>query len=207
MRHVIGAIEVSSARSPQHTEVELDYPFVPHGGLGGLPPGLVAPYPPLLAASFANHGINVVRAVRVIVPRTGTLKALTYFCGTQSGNANVGIYDTAPTTRTRLFETGSVALPTANTWQTPVNPDLPVVAGDQLDFAMVLSDATGTVARIVAANGALSILPAGFWPSPDAGDPKLCWQNSPGSFILPATIAEGSCVANSAAPLIIARVE
>lgn len=139
---------------------------------------------------------------RVVVPKTGILAGLSIYVVTAAGNIDVGIYDLAEP-RNKLYSTGSIACPTATQWTEVGAPNLPVVAGQSIEFVVAGSGAP----TLLAANGAANAqhtLPASYWPV-SGGSVKLVWTKAT-SFPLPATLADAGLV--SAAPVagIIARI-
>jgi hypothetical protein len=179
-------------------------------GLGYLPSDLVAPYDPRLARDTFTVSSNFVFAVRVIVPRTGILHDLNLYVSTPaSANAIGAVYDTGDTTvgkRTALWVGTSTGLgASSNVYINLGDPALPVVSGQQLDLAVVLSSASVVLARMSSFTNANS-LPASFWVSTGGASPKLAWSNNVGSFSVPVTVSEANCNANVNPILLIARV-
>lgn len=155
-------------------------------------------------------GANLARLVRVVVPRTGTLHDLTVFVTTASGNHIGFVYDTGDATagvRSKLWDSGSVAVVGANAWQVVGDPAIAVTAGQQLDIGIVPDNATVSYGRTAALTAsAASVLPAGFFPAPGGASPKLVGAVTFGSFAAPGTIAEASITVNSSVYAIFARV-
>src|SRR3954447_7739832 len=121
------------------------------------PHGMVAPCEPqVINNSAAMTAANQTRACRVIVPKTGTLVDLYCFISTTGGNVLGAVYDTgeAATTqggapsalRTKLWEGASVAA-AADSWRKLGDPNLPVKAGQALDFAVMADGTVATIAR------------------------------------------------------------
>jgi hypothetical protein len=159
--------------------------------------GLAANVHPLLVSGFVAPGTNQLYGSRITIPTAGTLRDLSVWIVTSSGNLQVGVYDTgqaASTTRTRLYQSGSVVMGTGTNWQVVADPALAVTAGQQLDLAVIVDNNTATLGRIPPHLGAAqSQLPTSFWPT--AVTPKLAWVHAPGSFILPSTLSEANCAA------------
>lgn len=164
-----------------------------------------------IAPSPATVSANDARAARVTIPITGTLHGLSWYVGVQSGNIDLGIYDTTVTTRNRLYSSGSTACAAANTWQT-FDPNLAVVRGDQLDFVWAVNNATASIHRLATVAGAFASMPtSAFWTSPlgggfcSTGVMALSWSRAT-TFPLPSTLAESGLLANGFTPIIIAYV-
>lgn len=188
---------------------------VPNGGDGSFEPiypgGLVIPVgiaSPLANTNTATTAL-LLRGTRVIIPKTGRLRDLSIFVGTTSGNGWYAIYDTNDAlagNRTRLADSGSLALPGANSYFT-WDPNLPVTRGQQLDLALMLDNATATLARSVFPTLQQAQLPANFHPAPGGALPKLSWTDALGSFAQPpATIPEATCTVAVNFPIIMARI-
>lgn len=160
-------------------------------------PGLVAPFAPSQANALGGTGLaNRIVASRVIVPKEGVLTKFSFFVGTSSGNVIGAVYDTGDASagnRTKLWDSGSVAMGTGNNYQTLGDPNIAVKAGQALDFAIMLDNTTGTYARLTLAQQAQALLPTGFLPVAGGASPKIQWANNAASFAMPASIAEASC--------------
>lgn len=171
-------------------------------------PGIVMP---LALGDFICNATNAFTANRVtlcraIAPITGVLHDLSIFVITQSGNLMASVYDTSAT-RARLWQSGSVACGAANAWQVIGDPALAVTAGQQIELGFSADNATAVFAIISQTPpGQFFQLPTSFWPAPLGAAPKLAAVNDPGSFIMPATIAEGSLSSNTKFPIIIGRI-
>ena len=198
-----GAAPVMAAAtgSPAWTDVATQAEF---NAIAGIGPALVAPHDPRLVRTISSiPDVNLVSGVRVIVPRTGTLKELTVYVSVSSGNVDGAVYSTAGT-RVRLWSTGSIACPAAG-WQSLGNPDVAVTAGDQLDFSLAANNITATFANCqVLPAIALGALPTAFWVASGGALSKLYWYVY--AFPAPATIAEASLSGYSYAPFMMARV-
>lgn len=155
---------------------------------------VVAAFDPRLINSAAVAGANSVLAHRVTIPYSGILRDFTIYIGFSAGNVDGGIYDTSLTTRNKLWTSGSVAAGTASSWQTLGDPQLPVQAGDQVDFCVATDSATCTFGKLTTGLPATSVLPASFWPSPLGGNNKIAWTKT-ASFPLPTTFTEGAGMA------------
>lgn len=186
-------------------------PAGPPGAAGLSPPGLVAPplWSAVASVAPAAPGANAVWGCRVIVPSAGTLHDLAVYVGTSSGNCRVGVYDTGDAvagTRTRLYDSGSVAVPASNGWRIIADPALTVTAGQELELAINCDNGVVTLGKIALTNAALGTLPANFIPVTGGASPKLNWSNSPGTFTIPAGILEANVNPNASMFPIIARV-
>lgn len=169
-------------------------------------PALVAPYGPRFVTLAAAHSANEMRGTRVIIPRTGRLRDVTVWIGTQSGNIAAAVYDTTATTRNRLATSGSVAAGAGGAWQTVFDPDLAVTAGDQIDLAVAADNGTVTFGRASSiVSSGIADLPAGFLVAPLGGFNKVMWSAT-SSFPPPATLAEASMGNSNAGPFIMARI-
>ena len=158
----------------------------------------------IASGAAAVTTLSAAYGARVVIPKAGTLTDLAIYVGTSSGNVDVGVFDTAPTTRTKLYSTGSMACPAGGAWTVVGNPALAVNQGDQLDLVLACDNTTATFLRLTAVAGAAQ-LPANFWPSPVGGLPFVYWIKS-SAFPLPATIAENTLGGTSFIPMVIARV-
>lgn len=172
-------------------------------------PGLVCPGGDIRTITTASGAsVNTTRATRVIVPRGGLLVDLCVYVNVQSGNIDVGVYDTGEASagnRTRLYSTGSIACPAVG-WRIVGQPNLQVYAGQMLDFAWAADNATVTIAHAPASfSGNTMILPPGFVPNSSGATAKLAWLFA--VFPMPASIPEGSLSGSGGNPMIIARVQ
>lgn len=182
-------------------------------------PHLVQPVDPRLCDnSQALAAINNVRAVRAVMPATGTLMDLYVCIGTASGNVKGGVYDTGQTTnavRTKLWEGASV--PAVAGYLKLGDPSIAVRAGQHLDLAVQADNITVTVARatVVSSGLVLPYLATDLSPpTVPVGQPaptptvtaRYGWQETPGGFALDAAIAEGTLVATGFLPLLVARI-
>lgn len=144
---------------------------------------------------------NDARGVRCIATRSGTVSAVGFYVGVSSGNVDMGIYDTAATTRARFWSSGTTACGTVNTWQVfTVTAGLVRVAeGDHFDVALAVDNATVSVGRLAApTNAGVQLMTAPFLQSQTgAGGNKLAWSIAT-SFPLPATLTETGLVTTSA---------
>ena len=173
---------------------------------GSYPSSLVSPYDPRLVVGTSTITANSARGVRVVIPKTGTLRDIAVYQGATSGNISVAIY-TADEPRSRVYTTGAIASPAANGWRIIGDPMLSVVAGEQYDFAWSADNATAAIGRVaLVPNTAIKDLPAGFL-SGVTESPRLFWQGAT-LHPLPTSIAEADiAVAETGPPCIIARIE
>lgn len=177
-------------------------------------PTLVAPDgvdPTQITALQPMQAPNQPRAVRVKTRRGGTLHDLAAFVGVTGGNCRGAIYDTGDAStgvRTKLWDSGSVAVGVANTWQIIGDPALPVEAGEELEFLLMADGVIATFGRGgLLTNGNAALLPTGFLAVPGAVTPKKAWSISAfGSFAFPATIADGSLLSTTIPHCLIARI-
>lgn len=167
---------------------------------------IVQPYPFILANSGAGTlTANMMYAIRVTIPYSGTLHSLSVLVGAaSSGNVDLGIYDTTVTTRTRLYSSGSVACAAASTYHT-VDPNLAVSRGDHLDFALACDNGTVSFVRGGAYGIPQMALPSGFIPSPLGGVNKVEWTKA-SSFPLPSTVAESAFANTASCPHLMAYI-
>lgn len=184
---------------------------IPNGLYQPAWPNLVAPFHPLMVNTTGAAGaINQMRGVRVVIPKTGILHDLAIFVGgTSSGNVIGAIYDTgdaSPTNRTKLWDSGSVAAGTTNTWQVIADPALSLQAGQQVDLCLIADNTSCLFAGVGAVSSNQEPLPTNFWPAPGGAPPKFAWATTLGSFAAPSSIAESSLGASTPARLIIARI-
>lgn len=176
---------------------------------GGFPENLVAPYHPLLATSVQTNTINTLFGCRVVVPKSGQLRDLAVYVGTQSGNIIGAVYDTGDAlaaSRTKLWDSGSVAVGSANAWQVIGDPNVAVTKGQQLDLMVATDNATAAFGRATLIAGGQATLPSGFFAPTGGATGKLAFRVSPGSFTAPSTVAEGSVAAIGSQFLIMARI-
>lgn len=160
---------------------------------------------PFLQTTPSAVTANAIRAVRVRVLKTGTLRDLYVYCGATGGNVKGSIWSTAGT-RARLFDGGSVAA--AVGWLSLGDPALAVTAGDWLDFGVMADNAAVTFGRCASFSAsAQGVLPSNFMVTPGGALGKISWQHSPGSFTNPATISEANVGSGTGNPFfVIARV-
>ncbi len=167
----------------------------PSSGYGTQFGGMVVPIGAPNIAQYATFtpGLNTAWGCRVVIPRTGTLNNLSVLIFTSAGNIDVGVFDCAVTTRTRLYHTGAIASPGTG-WQNVGNPGLSVTVNDVLDFVVVGDSGSLALGRVTASATSASRLPAGFL-DPTSGITFLGWSFAAGGATLPTTIAEASLVA------------
>lgn len=178
--------------------------LVPVTGFAVDLPALVAPFNPRQATQLATVQVsNNVLTARVVVPKTGTLRDLSVYIGTSSGNISGAVYST-DSTRARLYTTGAIASPGTG-WRTLGDPQIAVTVGTQLDFAVSADNTTVTFAAIQNAVSAINTLPTNFAIATGGASPKLAASAST-SHPAPATITEGSLTVTAYSLLIIARI-
>lgn len=117
--------------------------------------------PPQLAYTVSTIGTNGAIGGRVVWPETGIINALGVFVRVQSGNLDIGVYDTSATTRNRLVSTGSTAVAAANTYQT-IAVNLPVTAGVSADLMLGCDNGTASFATNTPIDNAQMVLPSGW---------------------------------------------
>lgn len=150
---------------------------------------------------------------RVIAPRAGVLKDLMCWPKTQLGNVAMAIYDTGDAEagkRTRLYQSGSVAVGVASKWQVVAeSPGVNVKAGQQLDIFAVFDSATVELGRWSLASGNVAQLPANYNKVPGGASPKLSGDTAaiPGIAEFPATFAEAAILLSANIPALAVRVE
>lgn len=170
----------------------------------------MVPEDPRNTATAAVFPSSTAIFVRWTCPKSGTLAGLAFYCGTSSGNFDIGIYDSgdADTTKlTPLYRKTSTA--TASGWNTAA-PGISVVAGRDYHLALVADNATATCLRSLSSTPvALSLsLPSGFGAlSGGATQPRLAAQRAT-SFPLPAAFATSDLaqISGAAPPIFLARV-
>lgn len=179
------------------------------GGLANA--GLVAPFEPMAVQNVFAVTADRLYGVRVVVPKGGTLHDVSIFvAGSQGGNMKVGVYDTgdaASGSRTKLWDSGTVAFQAGYGWQVAGDPALTVVSGQQLDL-VVVDDAGQLIGQgfLGSYTNAEAQLPASFLPAAGGASPKLAWTFNWGAFSLPTSITEANCSVVSNAVALIARV-
>lgn len=174
----------------------------PASGYGTQFDGMVVPIGTCNIATWSsfNPGANVAWACRVVIPRTGTLNNLSVLIFTSGGNIDVGVYDTAATTRNLLYHTGTIASPGTG-WRNVGNPGLSVTVNDVYDFVVVGSSASFAIGRGGSPSTVAYTLPTGFLPG-GGGTPWTGWDSTLGGTLLPATLAESSMNPQAACSII-----
>lgn len=155
-----------------------------------LPNALLAYSDPRLAAgqSAATAVANRAYGFRVVCRKSGTLASIYCINTASTGNYDVGVYDTAPTTRTALYRKGSTAMPTAGQMLL-ASPNLSVYAGQHVDLVIAF-DGTPAIARHHGTSVTAGCqVPTAAFPSPDGGLANLYWTVDT-SMPLPATFSE-----------------
>jgi hypothetical protein len=153
---------------------------------------VIAPVHPHLIAASTSLTANDARGMRMVMPRSGTLKDFAIWIATTSGNVDVGIYDTVSGTAGKLWSSTSTACGTVNTWQVVGDPNLAVTRGQHVDFVIGCDNATAAFGRVPPpVNPLLIQLPTNFMPSPQGALPKFAWRAS-ASFPLPTSFTEAA---------------
>jgi hypothetical protein len=157
----------------------------------------------IVASQTASPSANQAWGVRVVIPVTGTLHDIAVYVSTNSGTVDVGVYDTAATTRTRLYHSGTVT-PGGTGWRIIGDPALAVSVNDEYDIVACFSSASFVFVRLAGTNALQYTLPTNFLAGA-GGTPLVGWSFAVGAATLPSTIAEASMSAQ--APIgMIARV-
>lgn len=141
--------------------------------------------------------VNQGRFHRVIVPEDGTLHDLSIFVGSGPGNIIGCIYDCGMITsgvRTLLYSTGSVAVSGSIAWQILGDPNLPVTAGQHLDFGFIGDNVGSGFGRFSMAAAQVERLPDGFAAGMNTVSPSFLYSVNMGAFAPLATISEGSLI-------------
>lgn len=173
--------------------------------------GLVAPamFGNLMVTGVSTLVANQARVHRSIVPKSGKLRDLAVYVGTSSGNMIVAAYDTGDASagsRTKLWDSGSVAVGTANAWQIAGDPNIQVTKGQHLDLLLVADNATATFGRQAIAAGGTAQIPVGYGDAPGGASSKYNATVTLGSFAAPATIAEASISTNGTVVFVVGRI-
>lgn len=178
-------------------------------------PGIV--FPALNPAGYIGNSFIPLEKVpilaRFIVPKTGLLKSLSCFPKTSVGNVAMGVYDTgdaAAGKRTRLYESGSVAVGTASKWQVvAAAPNIAVKSGQQLDILAVFDSNTVELGRWAMTSGNEAVFPEGWNVVPGGASPKMTGTITAIASIaaLPETIAEASITTTANIPALAFRIE
>lgn len=147
--------------------------------------------------SAAVNVANSLYGQRFIAHKTGVITGLAYYVAVSSGNVDVAIYNTAVTTRAKLYSAGSTAVGTVNTWQM-FAPNLAVTEGDHFDCAIAFDNGTASVGKdTIPTNVAVSVGTAPMLAAPGGGGGnKLAWTIVT-SFPAPATLTESALVATA----------
>ena len=154
--------------------------------------------PRVVNAVVAMSNVNEARLSRTPAPRSGVVRKLLIYVGTQSGNIDVGVYDTA-SPRAKLASTGSMTCPAAG-WREVSVTAFAVQQGVSYEMALACDNTTATFGHF---NGAqATALPTGWWPTPGGAAPKPNPRILT-SFPLPATMAEASLIQDSGRVFII----
>jgi hypothetical protein len=195
-----------ATRASLRTLTNLDTRYQPQA------PGLVVPMltDSTIPNTVANTTSNVIRLVRVVIPRTGTLHDVSVFVGTASGNLIAVVYDTGDAlagSRTLLWQSASTAAAGASVWQVVGDPALAVTAGQQLDLGIMADNGTVTLGKGLAPTAAGAVqLPTSFVPVAGGALPKLTASMSPGSFAPASAVVEASVSTSGSLWQVIARV-
>lgn len=168
---------------------------------------VIAPCHPHLMTAQTTFTANDARGVRMVMPRSGTLRDLAIWVAIQSGNLDIGLYDTLSGTSGKIYSSTSVACPAANAWQIIGNPNQAVTQGQHIDFVLACDNATAAFGRVGAiVNNAAVQLPTNFMVSPQGALPKTAWRAAT-SFPLPTSFTEAAkTVSGGAIPFIMARI-
>lgn len=149
----------------------------------------------LLNCPAAAVGVaNSLYGQRFVAHKTGTITQLAVYIAVSSGNMDAAIYNTAVTTRARLWSAGSTAVGTVNTWQV-FTPNLVVNEGDHFDCAIAADNATVSYGKDTApTNVGVGQLTAPMLNSSGGGGAnKLAWTIVT-SFPAPATLTESALI-------------
>lgn len=140
----------------------------------------------------------VPRGIRWRITKNGTLADVISHVTAAAGNLAVAIYDTGDAagggTRTLLYSSGALAVPALGAWRVIASPNLPVVAGQEVDVFVVFDNAGANVLRFANAAASGIQLPTGVEPVPGGALPKILLQLADiGSLVgWPATLAEAA---------------
>lgn len=162
----------------------------------------------LVPNAIVGAGTSNLYGMRFVVPVTGTLAGLALFCGTGSGNINVGIYDTATPTRTRLFQTGNISGALgANTWNEVATPNLAIAQNQHIDLCIVADNNVFQMAfvQMNAGNPFSGPLPTGYLVSPQGAIGRLGWVLT-ATPTIPSTLADVSLQPWGNLPLLLTRI-
>lgn len=149
----------------------------------------------VLNCPAAGVGVaNSLYGQRFIAHKTGKITALAVYIAVSSGNMDAAIYDTAVTTRARLWSATSTAVGTVNTWQV-FTPNILVNEGDHFDCAIAADNATVSWGKeAVPTNVAVGACTAPMLQSPtNGGLNKSAWTIVT-SFPAPATLTESALI-------------
>jgi hypothetical protein len=168
---------------------------------------VLMPFHPYLVSTQNSFTANDARGVRMVMPRAGTIRDMAIFVMTQSGNVDIGLYDTASGTSSKIWSSGSVSCGAATAWQIVGDPNQPVTQGQHIDFVLACDNATAAFARCAAPVSNLLVqLPTNYMISPQGALPKTAWRGVT-SFPLPGSFTEAAkTVSGGSIPFIIARL-
>lgn len=140
-------------------------------------------------------GANVMYGVRHRAQQSGAFRGIYGLVVVGSGNARVGIYTANSSTGTRLWDSGSVAITSSNTWVDFGDPGagVTITEGDWYDVVIVCDNGTASLARCgnqLAGGNASAQLPADFTFGSAAN--RIAWSVGFTFGALPATITDAS---------------
>lgn len=156
-------------------------------------PRLMAAMDPRLVNAVVALNANEARMSRAVAPRSGVVRKLGIYVGAQSGNIDVGIFDTN-VPRARGASSGSLACPAIGWQLLTLTAPFTVQQGVSYEMAVACDNAVATFGHF---NGAqATALPTGWWPTPGGAAPKANPRMA-AAFPLPATMAEASLIQDS----------
>lgn len=137
---------------------------------------------------------NSLYGQRFVAHKTGVISTLAVYIAVSSGNMDAAIYNTAVTTRAKLWSAGSTAVGTVNQWQV-FSPALAVNEGDHFDCAIAADNATVSYGKNTApTNVGVGQTTAPMLNAPTGGGlNKLAWTIVT-SFPCPATLTESALI-------------
>ena len=171
---------------------------------GTLPLSIMSSTGPVQGNAFSSvTAVNRGIYHRVIVPRSGKITGMAVYLSASGGNIDLGLYSNG-STLSRLWSTGSIPCPTTlQQWLDLGNPNLDVVAGQELWMAVASSATTAQFHRPGALSSTLARMPVGWW---DVSGAQGTFLGVFTGFPLPASVPYSSLVTSGQPLTILAKI-